>query len=167
MESQVVRDSLLKLAGKLDTKIGGPSLDPGTDSRRRSIYFKYSVDQQDKFLNMFDDADVLQCYRRSESVVPQQALALSNSSLSIEMAASIAERIGTSLDKPNRTAFIEETVYLLLGRTPTDSETSECARFFDEMAALTADSQPDGSEKRIRARFVQAILNHNDFISIR
>ena len=167
MESQVVRDSLLKLAGKLDTKIGGPSLDPGTDSRRRSIYFKYSVDQQDKFLNMFDDADVLQCYRRSESIVPQQALALSNSSLSIEMAASIAGRINVSLDKPNRTAFIEETFDLLLGRTPTDSETSECARFFDEMAALTADSQPDGSKKRIRARFVQAILNHNDFISIR
>ncbi len=167
MESQVVRDSFLQLAGKLDAKIGGPSIDPGADSRRRSIYFKYSLDQQDKFLNMFDDADVLQCYRRSESIVPQQALALSNSSLSIEMAENIAERIHKSLDDPNRGAFIEETFFLLLGRTPTASETSECARFFDDMAALNGDSHSDEDEKRIRARFVQAILNHNDFISIR
>ncbi len=167
MESQVVRDSFLKLAGKLDTKIGGPSIDPGANSRRRSIYFKSSPDQQDKFLNMFDDADVLQCYRRSESIVPQQALALSNSSLSIEMAANIAEQISTSLDDPNRGAFIEETFYLLLGRTPIDSETSECARFFADMATINAGAQADETEKRIRARFVQAILNHNDFISIR
>jgi hypothetical protein len=116
---------------------------------------------------MFDDADVLQCYRRSESIVPQQALALSNSSLSIEMAANIAEQISSSLGDPNRGSFIEETFYLLLGRTPTDSETSECARFFADMAAINAGSQTDEYEKRIRARFVQAILNHNDFISIR
>ena len=39
----------------------------------------------------------------------------------------------------------------MLGRTPTDSETSECERFFDDMAAhCTRESQPDGSEKRIR-----------------
>ena len=42
---------------------------------------------------MFDDADHLQCYRRSESIVPQQALALANSELSLKMAEEIAERI--------------------------------------------------------------------------
>ena len=35
---------------------------------------------------MFDDADIQQCYRRSESIIPQQALALANSRVSLEMA---------------------------------------------------------------------------------
>jgi hypothetical protein len=172
MESQVVRDSLLSFAGRLDPAIGGPSIDPGADATRRSLYFKHSVDQQEKFLEMFDDADALQCYRRSESIVPQQALALSNSSLAIKMAVSIEERVFQSLEEPGRAAFIDEVFYLLLGRTPTDAEVIECNRFFDEMGALLAAQQTDGQstdqhQRRARARFVQAILNHNDFITIR
>jgi hypothetical protein len=172
MESQVVRDSLLSFAGRLDPTIGGPSIDPGADTTRRSLYFKHSVDQQEKFLQMFDDADVLQCYRRSESIVPQQALALSNSSLAIQMAVSIEERVSGSLEQPGRAAFIDEVFYLLLGRTPTDAEVIECNRFFDEMGALQAVQQTDGQpagehQRRVGARFVHAILNHNDFITIR
>ena len=163
----MLRDSLLTLAGELDSKIGGPSIDPGSKSKRRSIYFKYSRDQQDKFLTMFDDADVLQCYRRSESIVPQQALALSNSSLSIDMATSIARRIHESLNDATREAFISEVFYSLLGRKPTFDETSECVQFFEDMTTLADDSSTMERQHRIRSRFVQAILNHNDFISIR
>ncbi len=99
MESQIVRDSLLHLAGQLDTNwVAHRSMRIATRSRR-SLYFKHSRDDQDKFLKMFDDADLLQCYRRSESIVPQQALALSNSGLSIKMATTIAERIAAELGK--------------------------------------------------------------------
>ncbi|MEM7316672.1 MAG: DUF1553 domain-containing protein, partial [Planctomycetota bacterium] len=52
MEAQVVRDSLLHLAGELDLKTGGPSIDPQPGGKRRSLYFKHSRDQQDKFLAM-------------------------------------------------------------------------------------------------------------------
>ena len=59
LEAEIVRDSILASAGQLDATMYGPgTLDER--HRRRSIYFKYSVDQQDKFLTMFDDADVLQ-----------------------------------------------------------------------------------------------------------
>src|SRR5690606_25952912 len=92
MESQVLRDSILHLAGTLDLTVGGPSLDPKKPSFRRSLYFTQSRDDQNKFLSMFDDADILQCYRRPESIVPQQALALANSSISIGMAEKIAAR---------------------------------------------------------------------------
>ncbi len=167
MESQVVRDSLLQLAGVLDPKIGGPSIDPSEGGTRRSIYFKHSRDQQDTFLNMFDDADLLQCYRRSESIVPQQALALSNSKLSIEMADKIAERLFASLSNDDRDGFIALTFETLLGRLPSDSERTECQAFHDQMAALLESQNAQQPDHRIRARFVQAILNHNDFISIR
>jgi hypothetical protein len=64
MESQVVRDSLLHLAGELDPTVGGPPLTPKGPSKRRGLYFIHSADEEDKFLTMFDNADILQCYRR-------------------------------------------------------------------------------------------------------
>ncbi len=171
MESQIVRDSLLSLAGALDQKIGGPSIDPKNGGTRRSIYFMHSRDQQDTFLKMFDDADLLQCYRRSESIVPQQALALSNSKLSIEMATKIAARIfdslGGSAPEPDRQQFIDATFESLLGRLPDPSERTECLRFYQEMEKLLVETDRAQVEQRIRARLVQAILNHNDFVSIR
>ena len=40
MEAEVVRDSLLYLAGSLDLQMGGPEIDEtkGQESRRRSVY---------------------------------------------------------------------------------------------------------------------------------
>ena len=111
MEAQVVRDSLLHLAGALDLQRGGPSLNPGDAVRRRSLYFKHSRDQQDKLLKMFNDADHLNCYRRTESIVPQQALALSNSKLAIEMAGAIAGKIEDA-------EFVDIAFEWLLGRRP-------------------------------------------------
>ena len=72
MEAQVVRDSLLHLAGELDLDDGRP-VDPGRttrSSRRRSLYFFHSHNDHQKFLSTFDDASVLECYRRAESIVP-------------------------------------------------------------------------------------------------
>ena len=167
MESQAVRDSLLKLAGVLDLKIGGPSIDPAKGGERRSIYFMHSRDHQDKFLSMFDDADLLQCYRRSESVVPQQALALFNSELSLEMADKIAERIRSEGDVSEWSDFVDATFRTLLGRKPEPSEHTECQSFRDDMEAHYTSQPVAGAEKRIDVQFVHAMLNHNDFVSIR
>ncbi|MDG2223385.1 MAG: DUF1553 domain-containing protein [Rubripirellula sp.] len=164
MESQVVRDAILSLAGKLDLAVGGPSIDPAKESFRRSLYFQHSRDQQDKFLEMFDDADELQCYRRSESIVPQQALALSNSKLAIEMSAQMARRFSNSVDRASRNDFIQTTFRSLLGRIASDAEIAECREYFNRLAELTV---VEPSEIRMRERFVHAILNHNDFVTIR
>ena len=43
----------------------------------------HSHNEHNKFLSAFDDANVLECYRRAESIVPQQALALENSKLAL------------------------------------------------------------------------------------
>ena len=94
MESQVIRDSLLKSAGLLDERMGGPSLEADKPHPRRSLYFRHSRDDQERFLGLFDDASILECYRRSESIIPQQALALSNSQLSMDAAMGIAHHLG-------------------------------------------------------------------------
>jgi hypothetical protein len=158
MESDVVRDSLLRLGGALDTTLGGPSLDPAAPNARRSLYLLHSRDQQDKFLSMFDDADVLVCYRRSESIVPQQALALSNSKLALEMADKIAGQISAE----DRAAFIEIAFLTLLARKPDAEESAACEAYCADLEKLGTTP-----ESRVRARLVHALLNHNDFITIR
>ena len=150
MESQLVRDSLLSLAGTLDLSMGGPSLTPSPKVKRRSLYFTHSRDGRDKFLSIFDDADVLACYQRSESIVPQQALALMNSQTAAEVSQKIAERLGG--DKDNE-KFVESIFLQMLGRQPSSTEVSESLAFLQE--------QPN------RQNFIHAILNLNDFLVIR
>ncbi len=170
MESQVLRDSLLHLAEALDLRLGGPTIDPGKNadkSLRRSLYFTHSRDHRHAFLAMFDDADILACYRRSESIVPQQALALSNSKLALGMARRIAGVVGARLEREGESAsdaaFARAAFETVLARRPTDAELQECLR------TLVALTDFLGKEKRARARedLVHALVNHNDFVTIR
>ena len=152
MESQAVRDSLLHLAGRLDLTLGGPSLDPGKDesSRRRALYFIQNPDDEHRFLAVFDNSNVLECYRRNESVVPQQALALTNSKLARECADALAAK----MSKLDESAFIEQAFLAILNRLPAGTERTESLEGF---AAL----------KQNRSLFLQALLSHNDFVTLR
>src|SRR5207248_7491098 len=128
MEAEVVRDSLLHLAGELDLAIGGPPV-PVTDeaSRRRSLYFVHSHNEEQKFLSMFDNASVLECYRRAESIVPQQALALENSRLAWTSAEKIAQRLVEELGDGTDAAFLQAAFETVLDASPTEQELAECA----------------------------------------
>jgi hypothetical protein len=152
MESQVVRDSLLHLAGKLDLTLGGPSLDPASSetSRRRSLYFVQNADTEHRFLAVFDNSNVLECYRRNESVVPQQALALTNSKLSREC----ADALATKLSKLDGDAFVTQSFLTVLGRPPSDAERRTSLEGFQAL-------------KQDHSLFLQALLNHNDFVTLR
>lgn len=150
MESEVLRDSLLQLGGQLDLQAGGPSLEAGGDSHRRSLYLKHSRDDQSLLLATFDDADILACYRRSESIVPQQALALSNSKLSLDTGRLLAGNIGPVSDDR---AFALKAFSLVLCRAPTEEELTACLEFLKAVPK--------------RDRLVHALLNHNDFVMIR
>ena len=68
------------------------------ESKRRSMYYVHSHNDHQMFLKQFDDAGVLECYRRTESIVPQQALTLANSKFSLTMADAIAARLGKGSD---------------------------------------------------------------------
>jgi hypothetical protein len=152
MESQVVRDSLLHIGGRLDLTLGGPSLDPAKSetSPRRSLYFVQNADTEHRFLAVFDNSNVLECYRRNESVVPQQALALTNSKLSNECADLLAAKLG----KLDEKTFVDQSFLAVLGRQPTTAERQASLEGF---AAL----------KQNRSLFLQALLNHNDFVTLR
>lgn len=158
VEAQVVRDSLLFLAGDLDLSQGGPSIPVSEpQSKRRSLYFVHSHNDHQSFLSMFDDASVLECYRRAESIVPQQALALENSDLALETARRIAGKLGPDIPDEQ---FVRDGFMLILSAEPTPEEMSL------SIGALRRLSQVSDAS-RARTSLIQALLNHNDFVTVR
>ena len=165
MTAQTIRDSLMHLGGDLDLTRGGPPvpLAEQDTSRRRAMYFVQSHNDHHKLLAIFDDANVLDCYRRTESVVPQQALALWNSAFAIRAAAKITERIGGADDA----AFAKAAFETVLGTTPTADELSACVDGLAELRAANPAGTPAERTRRARGLLVQALVNHNDFVTVR
>lgn len=167
LEAEAIRDSVLSLTGTLDLTMGGPPVQPANedDSHRRSLYFFHSNNDRNLFLSTFDGALVTECYRRNQSVVPQQALAMSNSRLVLESAKPIAERITASL-APNRQqdddTFIRTAFLLLLGNLPDAAELSVSQEALQHWRAL-----PKSAPQDARSYFVWSLLNHNDFVTLR
>jgi hypothetical protein len=188
MEAEAVRDNLLFAAGTLDRTIGGPDLDHANEmkSLRRSVYYRHTKEKRVLFLRLFDSPNVLSCYRRSESVVPQQALALANSPLCTEQARLLARELSRQLPAERVPScdpdFVTAAFERILGRAPTPEEQSVCVEFlraqakrlangsdlvpFAEGPALAVSPAVDPAQ-RAREDFVHVLFNHNDFVTIR
>jgi hypothetical protein len=186
MEAELVRDSVLHVAGNLDLHLGGADIDhtQGLTVPRRSLYFRHAAEKQMEFLQLFDAANVTECYRRNESIVPQQALALANSPLSLAQARLLARRLSqevgtTATEDP---AFVTAAFEQVLSREPTAREREECVKFLTEQTALLLDRGklsgfgagppcpvPPATDPHLRARenLTHVLLNHHDFVTIR
>ncbi len=176
MDAEVVRDSLLALAGRLDTTLGGPIIDEkqGLISKRRSLYFRFNAEYKMSFLDQFDAASPTECFERRESVIPQQSLALQNSALALNIARDLAKQLKSK-------DFVGEAFTRILGRSPAEDERKRCDAFLVEQAALFAKPEkltafPTGpavtapaADPALRARedLIHVLLNHNDFVTIR
>lgn len=188
MESEAVRDSLLSVAGALDLSRGGPELSEkeAESVMRRSLYFRSTPNEKSGFLNTFDAANPNECYRRQESVVPQQALALMNSAMALEQSRQLANRLshdlGDSDDADARTSFIVMAMETILNRPPNDAEIAACAAFlkrntetvgikdvaaFPASASGTKTAAAAISWLRARENLVHVLFSHNDFVTIR
>ncbi len=120
MEGEVVRDSVLFLAGRLDPRMGGP----GPAGRRRRG--RHSPDdllplcqrRQHPVPDHVRRRECEECYRRHETIVPQQALAMTNSGMvstrAGEIAAAIDREVGS--DASCRSAFVDSAFERILGR---------------------------------------------------
>jgi mono/diheme cytochrome c family protein len=182
MEAEVVRDSVLAVAGELDPAMGGPDIDPkqGLASNRRSVYFTTHGEEKMRLLELFDAPEVTDCYRRTETVVPQQALALANSELSLRAGRALAAKLWEAVlrdtaaadDAARVRSFVAAAFEQVLARPPSAEEAASCVTFLSEQAALVraaAAPQPDpGDAERVaREDMVHALLNHNDFVTVR
>ena len=179
MEAEVVRDSLLSVAGLLDLTPGGQELEnsEALTTWRRSLYYAVYPEQggRNELGELFDAPDPLDCYRRTASIVPQQALALTNSDLVHKVSTQVANRIpdcaGNVVQSAAGTApslnvspagsiaadtYIYTAFELILSRPPSASEISLCLEFL----------KPEDTLEN-RQSLVRALLNHNDFVTIR
>jgi hypothetical protein len=142
MEAESVRDSILQVAGKLDTKMGGPEIDEnrGETVCRRSIYFQHTPDMQVQMLKVFDAADPTDCYQRTDTVVPQQALALANSRLSFTQARILARQLSDQTGGESEPArFISAAFENVLGRPASRVEIAKSEEFLLRQAARLRD----------------------------
>ncbi len=167
LEAEVIRDSILWLAQSLDPTMGGPPVasKEQSQSRRRSLYFFHSNNDRNLFLSTFDEALVKECYRREESIVPQQALALTNSSLVLDNAKQIAKALENKAQSKgglDDNAFIREAFRFLLGTSPKPAEVAYTKKI---LQAWREETMQDGWNDR--AMLVWTLLNHNDFVSLR
>jgi hypothetical protein len=189
MEAEEVRDSLLFVAGELDPTMGGREIphEQGLTSRRRSLYLAHHGEGKMEFLELFDAANACEAYRRSTSVLPQQALALSNSDLELHQGRVLAGKLWQVVESEgavadHEAAFVRAAFEQILGRAPSAAERSASASFLGRQAALFRQQQGEiaaaskaagaagpATDPGMRARenFIHALLNHNDFVTVR
>jgi hypothetical protein len=124
LEFEALRDSLLAMAGKLDTSIGGKPVNIMSEpySTRRTIYGYIDRSRVPEVMNNFDFANPdITTGKRYDTIVPQQSLFMMNSPLVVEQARRIVER-------PEFTALsddeerIEMLYELIFQRLPSPTE---------------------------------------------
>ncbi len=188
LEAELVRDAVLSVAGVLDLTLGGAEIPhtEGQNNLRRSLYFQSAKEKQMPFLELFDASNVTECYRRNESIVPQQALALVNSPLALTQGRVLARKLSEQTDQAaeeNRMSeFITAAFEQVLCRRPTSEERIVCEDFLAEQTARLSDRETltqfesgpgtgcqtsEDSAQRARENLVQVLMNHNDFVTVR
>ena len=172
LSAEEIRDTMLSVAGRLNLRLGGPSVmvpveaelvkqlykptqwQPAKDVAehdRRSLYLIAKRNLRLPFMETFD-APALQntCARRESSTHAPQALELLNGKFSNDLAAAFARRLddecGTDL-----TRVVERAYQLAIGRAPTANERALGLAFVRE--------QP-------RREFALALFNLNSFLYV-
>ena len=136
LEYEDLRDSLLAVAGQLDDKIGGPSVDvwQAPYSHRRTIYGTIERQNLPGIFRTFDfagpDASAAQRFR---TTVPQQALFMMNNDFVIEQAAALAHKPQV-LQAKDDAARVNAIYHQLLGRAPDANEIALARKYLQSAA---------------------------------
>ena len=187
-EAEVVRDSMLAVSNTMDWTQGGPDIEEsqGQTTRRRSLYFRTTPDNQMQMLALFDQANPDECYRRQVSVIPQQALALMNGQLAIDLSRQLAGQLTAQVGGPSADSnaeFIQLAFETILTRPPTPDEKTACITFLGQTANLFRNGKalntfPASPEKptvapsadppqRARENLIHVLFNHHEFVTVR
>ncbi len=184
MTAEELRDSVLAVAGRLDTTLGGPSERLAATSRRRALYAHVSRFQLHEFQTLFDvPSPSATSAGRFETHGPSQQLFLANSEFIAVNAEALAEAVGPALSVR---AWIDRLYRRVHGRAPVEAEISAALDYLGEEARLSyseqraepvartevlAEVQPeDQKETRTprtpHGRFAAALLGSTEFLYI-
>jgi Protein of unknown function (DUF1553) len=155
LEAESLRDAILSVSGRLDLTMFGPPVKAyvppaaragrekdnlvapeadGPEQWRRSIYLFVKRLTPMPLLQTFDaPPSTSSCGRRTQSIVPTQALALINDGFIRRQAHEFARRVAEG--GADRAGQIDRAYALSLGRPPSDAERASASRFFADQAA--------------------------------
>ncbi len=153
LEAEEIRDSMLAVSGKLNDKMGGPSVmipvDKGlvhllykpsqwqvagdnAEHNRRSVYLIAKRNLRLPFMEAFDQSAALtSCARRESSTHPPQALELLNGDTSNRLAKDFAARLEQEVGTIP-VQQVERAYLLAAGRAPTEQEKSLALQFLEQ-----------------------------------
>jgi hypothetical protein len=170
LDLEATRDSLLYVAGRLDPKIGGPSVEITTApfSTRRTVYGYIDRQNLQGLYRTFDFASPDQTSpQRFTTTIPQQALFMMNSPFVIEQARAVVTRkeIAAAEDDTGKIRALYRVVF---GRDPSPSEISLGLRFVqsaggDGLRNVSLEAKPQASSLSAWDRYAQALLMSNEF----
>lgn len=186
VESEVIRDSMLAVSGRLNLEMGGRGFFPAlsaevlsTQSRagngwgksderqraRRSVYIFSKRTLGVPMMEAFDTPvpDRPEPARQTTTIAPQ-ALILLNSQFVDEQVAALAERLqknkGTSSQAIARNAF-----RFALARNPTENESRVLTEFLDDVSENVDVSSEELRKQRIE-QLARLVLNLNEFVYV-
>ncbi len=159
LEFEPMRDSLLDVAGRLDTKLGGRSAPLDDGNTRRAVYGYTDRFRIPALLRNFDAANPdTSISRRSETINPLQALYFMNSPFVRAQAESVLRQPDVAAAKTADERLI--AVYRrVLSRSP-DAEETALAKAYLSGAAL------DDPVRRQWINLVQGLLLSNEFVFV-
>lgn len=161
MEAEQIRDSLLVASGKLDDRIGGPSvyaplpegLEPGQfwsvdkndqEPNRRSLYIFTRRSIPYPMLDSFDMASSQQVHStRDVTTTPLQALTLYNDDQVFQWSQALAARV-INEGGQNESRQLDRLFEILFARKPDDEERSTLLSFLDQHEKVILDKANDG-----------------------
>ena len=172
LDAEEIRDAMLAVSGKLNSKAGGPSvmipIDKGLVSAlykpsqwtppkdvseydRRSIYLIAKRNLHLPFMEVFDAPDLLtSCQRRATSTHAPQALELLNGDISNQQAEALMNRLATEAG-PDPRKQVDLAYRLVSGRAPNPKELAQSLAFLKTQS---------------RREFALAMLNLNAFLYV-
>ena len=184
LESEIIRDAILDVSGKLDTTLYGPpvpvqtspdgfcSIGPAdklptpTSQWRRTIYLMGRRNFHLPILSSFDQPILnTTCTRRMSSSVVLQPLTMLNDAFVLEQSACFADRIARDFP-PDQTARVQSVFAIALGRKPSPDELSWGLQFLkDQSENHRADkAAPNQSEREALVNLCQMVLNTSEFL---
>lgn len=185
MEAEVIRDSVLHLAGRLELTMFGQEIEHslGMTVPRRTLYFSIHGESKMQFIDLFDGPNVCDCYRRTTSLVPQQALALSNSEFVLQNSRWLTQQLLSDRNLSTDRDFVEAAFLQILTRHPAEREIVAALGFLDRQHELFQNDKAmidikmdqvqwpaiPSQDPSVRAKesLVHVLLNHNDFVTLR
>jgi hypothetical protein len=123
LDVEALRDAMLAVSGRLNSKLGGPPLPLNrVDNTRRTVYGTVGRTKTEMMLSIFDFPNPNQTSEeRAVTVGPLQRLFFLNSEFMLECSNALAARLRAEVPQGD-TERIRFAYRLLFGRFPTDAE---------------------------------------------